>query len=125
MGVVGSISITDRASGVLKTIRKEQSAFKREVSETGKQLNRTWGKTYQAKVETKTAAGKISTLIGKAKQAGKTAVTPVVRVKDKATSTISKINNKVKALGKAGGSACCESKGCCYQSAGNRIQEAG
>lgn len=100
MGVVGSISITDRASGVLKTIRKEQSAFKREVSETGKQLNRTWGKTYQAKVETKTAAGKISTLIGKAKQAGKTAVTPVVRVKDKATSTISKINNKVKALGK-------------------------
>ena len=37
MGVVGSISITDRASGVLKTIRKEQSAFKREVSETGKQ----------------------------------------------------------------------------------------
>lgn len=100
MGVVGSISITDRASGVLKTIRKEQSAFKREVSETGKQLNRTWGKTYQAKVETKTAAGKISTLIGKAKQAGKTAVTPVVRVKDKATSTISKINNKVKTLGK-------------------------
>ncbi len=100
MGVVGSISITDRASGVLKTIRKEQSAFKREVSETGKQLNRTWGKTYQAKVETKTAAGKISTLIGKAKQAGKTAVTPIVRVKDKATSTISKINNKVKALGK-------------------------
>lgn len=100
MGVVGSIAITDRVSGVLKNIRKEQTAFRKDVTETGKELDRTWGKTYKAKVDTETATGKVNSFLGKAKQLGKTAISPVIGVKDAATSTITKVTNKLKAAGK-------------------------
>ncbi len=100
MSVVGSISITDRASSVLKTIRKEQSAFKKEVTETGKELNRTWGKSYQAKVDTKSATGKIKSLLGQARQVGKTAIKPVVKVKDGATKILGNVSKTLDSVGK-------------------------
>lgn len=100
MSVVGSISITDRASGVLKNIRNEQAAFRKDVTATGKELERTWGKTYKAKLDTGAAAGKAASLLGKIRQLGRTAASPVIRVKDSATSTVSKVTGRLKTVGR-------------------------
>lgn len=110
MGVVGSIAITDRVSGVLKNIRNEQTAFRKDVTETRKELNHTWGKTYKAKVDTKTAVEKVTAFLGKAKQVGKTAISPVLRVKDAASGTITKVADKAKAIGKKAASPVIKAK---------------
>ena len=49
MSVVGSISIRDNASSVLKSIRQEQTALRKDAAETRKELQRAWDKTYTAK----------------------------------------------------------------------------
>ena len=46
MSVVGSISIRDNASSVLKSIRQEQTALRKDAAETRKELQRAWDKTY-------------------------------------------------------------------------------
>lgn len=48
MSVVGSISIRDNASSVLKSIRQEQTALRKDAAETRKELQRAWDKTYTA-----------------------------------------------------------------------------
>ncbi len=100
MSVVGRISIRDNASSVLKSIRQEQTALRKDTAETRKELQRAWDKTYIAKLDTSSAEKKADGLIGKVKQLGKRAASPVIRAKDAASAKISKVSNEVKAVGK-------------------------
>lgn len=50
MGVVkGTIALKDNATAVLQGIRKEQSAFRRDVEKTKSVLKATWDKKYQVR----------------------------------------------------------------------------
>lgn len=100
MGVVGSISIRDNASSVLKSVRQEQTALRKDAAETRKELQRTWNKTYTAKVDTASATQKTGGLLGKVKQLGSKVVSPVIKAKDTASATISKVSNGIKTVGK-------------------------
>ncbi len=100
MGVVGSISIRDNASSVLKSVRQEQTALRKDAAETRKELQRAWDKTYTAKVDTASATRKTDGLTGKVKQLGKKVVSPVIKAKDAASATISKVSNGIKSVGK-------------------------
>lgn len=52
MGVVkGTIALKDNATAVLQGIRKEQSAFRRDVEKTKSVLKATWDKKYQVRIE--------------------------------------------------------------------------
>ena len=100
MGVVkGTIGIKDNATAVLRGIRKEQSAFKKEVESTRKELSRTWDKKWKARVESTTAAKKMRQL-HKAMQPLRKKIATVVAIKDMATAKLKEIKNKVKAVGK-------------------------
>lgn len=98
IGVVGSISIKDNVSSVLKSIRKEQSTFRKEAEETRKELKRTWDKTYTAKVNISKAMNKVSALTGKMKQMGKRVTAPVIKVKDAATAKVKGIQKRIHGL---------------------------
>ena len=100
MSVVGSISIRDNASSVLKSIRKEQTALRKDAAETRKELQRAWDKTYTAKLDTSSAVKKTDGLIGKVKQLGKRVASPVIKVKDAATSKVKKIKSAIKGVAK-------------------------
>lgn len=100
MSVVGSISIRDNASSVLKNIRQEQTALRKDAAETRKELKRAWDKTYTAKADTASAAKKTDGLIGKVKQLGKTVISPVIKVKDTATSKVKSIKNAITGVAK-------------------------
>ena len=100
MGVVGSISIRDNASSVLKSVRAEQTALRKDAANTRKELKRTWDKTYTAKLDTSSAVKKADGLTGKVKQLGKRVASPVIRVKDAASTKIAKVSSGVKAVGK-------------------------
>lgn len=128
MSVVGSISIRDKATAVLKNIRKEQSLFRKDTKETKKQLSSTWDKTYKAKLNTRSAVKQaadlkrkvnplkkgITTVIkvkdvasvkaakvtGKLKSLGRRTISPVIKAKDKATAVVSKVNGKLKSIGR-------------------------
>lgn len=93
MSVVGSISIRDNASSVLKSIRQEQTALRKDAAETRKELQRAWDKTYTAKINTESATRKTDGLTGKVKQLGKTVISPVIKAKDAASATITKVSN--------------------------------
>ncbi len=100
MSVVGSISIRDNASSVLKSIRQEQTALRKDAAETRKELQRAWNKTYTAKINTESATRKTDGLTGKVKQLGKTVISPVIKAKDAASATITKVSNGIKTVGK-------------------------
>ena len=100
MGVVGSISIRDNASSVLKNVRQEQTALRKDAAETRKELQRAWDKTYTAKVDTASATQKTEGVLGKVKQLGSKVVSPVIKAKDAASVTINKVSNGIKAVGK-------------------------
>lgn len=100
MSVVGSISIRDNASSVLKSIRQEQTALRKDAAETRKELQRAWDKTYTAKINTESATRKTDGLTGKVKQLGKTVIAPVIKAKDAASATITKVSNGIKTVGK-------------------------
>lgn len=100
MGVVGSISIRDNASSVLKNVRKEQTALRKEAADTRKELQRTWDKNYTAKLDTSSAVKKVDGLTGKVKQLGKRIASPVVKVKDAVTSKVKKIQSAIKGVAK-------------------------
>lgn len=99
MSVVGSISIKDNASSVLKNVRKEQTELRKDAADTRKELQRTWDKTYTAKADTSSAAKKADLLTGKVKELGKKVASPVIRVKDAASSTVSKVTGGIKKAG--------------------------
>lgn len=100
MSVVGSISIRDNASSVLKSVRAEQTALRKDAANTRKELQRTWDKTYTAKLDTSSAVKKTDGLTGKVKQLGKKVASPVIRAKDAASTKIAKVSSGVKAVGK-------------------------
>lgn len=100
MGVVkGAIGIKDNATAVLKSIRKEQTVFRKEVEATRKGLERTWEKKYTARVDSTAASKKMKGLL-RAIQPLRKKIATVVAVKDMATAKIKAVGNKVKALGK-------------------------
>lgn len=100
MGVIGSISIRDNASSVLKSVRKEQTALRKEAAETRKDLQRAWDKTYTAKIETASATKKTQGLISKVKQLGKQVISPVIKAKDAATAKVKSIKNAITGVAK-------------------------
>ena len=58
----GVISLKDNATATLRAVRKEQSAFKREVDNTKKSLTKTWDKTYKARLDATAASKKAKQL---------------------------------------------------------------
>lgn len=56
MGAVkGELGIKDSMTPVLQTIRKEQQRFRDDVKKTHTQMQKTYDKTYKAKVDTTSA----------------------------------------------------------------------
>ncbi len=129
MGVVkGTIALKDNATAVLQGIRKEQSAFRRDVEKTKSVLKATWDKKYQARIEATAAhktlqklkknltplqkkiatvvavkdlaSSKIKSVATKVKNVGKAVATPLIKIKDATAAGISKIHSKLKSLAK-------------------------
>ncbi len=100
MSVIGSISIRDGATAVLRSIRKEQAALRSDAAKTRSGMKAAWDRAYTAKVDTAGAAAKTDGLLGKVKRLGREAASPAVRVKDAASAKISKISGAVKAAGR-------------------------
>lgn len=130
MGVVkGTIALKDNATAVLRGIRKEQSAFRREVEKTKSTLKATWDKKYQARIEATAAnwalkqlhrnltplrkkvatvvaikdlaTSKVKSVATKVKNLGKAVASPIVKLKDATAAGISKISSKLKSLAKS------------------------
>ena len=129
MGVVkGTIALKDNATAVLQGIRKEQSAFRRDVEKTKSVLKATWDKKYQVRIEATAAhktlqklkknltplqkkiatvvvvkdlaSSKIKSVATKVKNVGKAVATPLIKIKDATAAGISKIHSKLKSLAK-------------------------
>lgn len=129
MSVIGSISIRDNASAVLKGIRSEQAAFRKDAEKTKSVLKETWDKKHQAKLDASAAAAamkhlksrmeplrkkvvtavalkdmaadKVKNVTNRLKVLGKTVAEPVIRIKDVAGKTISAVGGKLKSLAKS------------------------
>lgn len=100
MGAVkGAISVKDNMTAVLRSIKTEQSAFRKDVVSTRKELTKTWDKKYKARIESTSAAKAITSLNKKLAPIRKKIVTAVA-IKDMVSSKIKVISNKVKAVGK-------------------------
>ena len=100
MGVVkGVLNISSNAASVFRSIKKEQSSFKKDVEATSKALTKTWDKKWTAKVETSAASQKIKSLSKSMEPLRKKVVTAMA-VKDAASKKVQSVTNKVKAVGK-------------------------
>jgi len=129
MGVIkGAISIADNMSAVLRSIKQEQSSFRKDVAKTKKELQATWDKQHKARLDATAAhkameglkqkaaplkkkivmaaalkdaaSEKIRSVTNKVKGVGRLVASPFVKLKDKATSLVKGIANKVKSVGK-------------------------
>lgn len=128
MGVVGSLGIKDNMSSVLRSVKRENQSFRKDVKETNKALNETWGKKRTAKLDASSAiqsanvlaksvsplrkkitmvatlkdaaSAKIQSVTGKVKALGKRIASPIAKLKDTITAKLKPITSKVKALGK-------------------------
>ena len=99
-GVVkGVISITDNLSATLRAIKKEQSAFRKDVEKTRKELEKTWDKKRTARLDATAASKAAKNLKQKLDPLRKKVVTAMA-VKDSVTAKVKSTTNKVKALGK-------------------------
>ena len=98
-GVKGAISIKDNMTVVLRSIRQEQSAFRRDVEKTKKELQATWDKKRTAKLEA-TAASKAMDSLKKKMEPLRKKVVVATAVKDLATTKVKALGNQVKAVGK-------------------------
>lgn len=99
MSVVGSISIRDNVSFVLKDIRKEQTSFRKDVEKTKSELKAAWDKKYEARLETTAAAKKAKELKSKFEPLRKKIVMAAA-IKDMATDKVKAVTKKMKAAGK-------------------------
>ncbi len=100
MGVVkGAISIKDNMSVVLRTIKNEQTAFRKDVEKTKKSLQSTWDQKRTARLDA-TAAKKEADRLVKKLEPLKKKVATAVAIKDIATAKVKSVENKVKAVGK-------------------------
>lgn len=97
--ISGVISIKDNASAVLRSVKNEQSAFRKDVESTKKALTSTWDKKHTAKLDSTAAAKGMDNLKRKLEPLRKKIVTAVA-LKDMAKDKITAVGNKVKALGK-------------------------
>ena len=125
----GVISLKDNATATLRAVRKEQSAFKREVDNTKNSLKKTWDKKYKARLDATAASkkakqlskqyaplrkkiatavavkdiatSKIKAVGSRLRSIGKTVASPVVKLKDKASSALKSLSGKLKSIGKA------------------------
>lgn len=100
MGVVkGAIGIKDNATAVLKGIRKEQTAFRKDVETTRKELQRTWDKKYNARINA-TAATKQMKKLHRSFQPLRKKIATTVAIRDLASSKIKQVSARFKAVGK-------------------------
>ena len=77
----GVISIKDNATATLRAVRKEQSAFRREVDSTKNSLQKTWDKKYKARLDA-TAASKKAKQLSKQYAPLRKKIATAVAVKD-------------------------------------------
>lgn len=144
----GVISIKDNATATLRAVRKEQSAFRREVDSTKNSLQKTWDKKYKARLDATAASkkakqlskqyaplrkkiatavavkdmatSKIKAVGSRLRSIGKTVASPVVKLKDKASSVLKSLGGKLKSIGKAVANPhCCRGRCGCGRSWGN------
>ena len=100
MGVVkGAISIKDNMSAVLRSIKEEQTSFRKDVEKTKKTLQSTWDQKRTARLDA-TAAKKAADSLTKKLEPLKKKVTTAVAVKDLASDKVRAVKNEVKAVGK-------------------------
>lgn len=99
MAVRGVISLKDNATAVLRQVRQEQSAFRKDVEATKKSLSQTWDKKRQARLDAAPATKAMQALRVKLEPLRKKVVTAVA-LKDMATAKVKSAANKVKAFGK-------------------------
>lgn len=97
--VKGAISIKDNMTVVLRSIKQEQSAFRRDVEKTKRELQATWDKKRTAKLEA-TAASKAMDSLKKKMEPLRKKVVVATAVKDLATAKVKVLGNQVKAVGK-------------------------
>lgn len=99
MALSGVISLKDNATAVLRQVRAEQSAFRKEVEKTKKELRETYNKQYEARINAAPATKVMQSLYKKLEPMHKKLV-KVVALKDMATEKLQATTNKVKAFGK-------------------------
>lgn len=100
MGVVkGAISIKDNMSAVLRSIKQEQSAFRRDVQRTRRELESTWDRRRTARLDA-TAANRAAQQLQRRLQPLRKKIVTAVAIKDMATEKLKSVTNKVKAVGK-------------------------
>lgn len=97
---IGAIlTLKDNMSATLKGIRKEQSAFKKDVENTRKTLEKTYKKKYTMRLNNTAAMKKIRST-RKALDPLRKRVVVATAYKDMITSKVRKTQNRLKALGK-------------------------
>lgn len=97
---IGAIlTLKDNMSATLKGIRKEQSAFKKDVDTTRKALEKSFNKKYNMRLNN-TAAMKAIKSTRKALEPFRKKMVVVMAYKDMITSRVRKTHNQLKVLGK-------------------------
>lgn len=96
--VIGAISILDNASVVLRSIKAEQSAFRRDVKKTRDVLKETFDKKRKAHLNAAPAMAKIQALRAHLKPLRKKLVTAVA-LKDLATDRLRNIAQRIRKVG--------------------------
>ncbi len=94
----GIIALQDNASGVLQSIRQEQSRFREDVARTRIRLRDTFNQRYRTQVETTPAARAIGRVIERLRPLRRRVVTTLA-VADLATAPIRAATRRVQALG--------------------------
>ena len=100
MGAVkGAISIKDNMSAVLRSIKQEQSAFRRDVQRTRRELESTWDQRRTARLDA-TAANRTAQQLRQRLEPLRQKIVTAMAIKDMASDKVKAVGNKVKAVGK-------------------------
>ena len=100
MGVVrGAISIRDNMSAVLRSVRQEQSAFRRDVERTRRELQATWERRRTARLDA-TPANRAAQQLRQRLEPLRKKIVIAAAIKDMVSDKIRAVGNKVKAVGK-------------------------
>ena len=100
MGVVkGAISIRDNMSAVLRSVRQEQTAFRRDVERTRRELQTTWDRRRTARLDA-TAANRAAQRLRQRLEPLRKKIVTAIAIKDMASAKVKAVANKVKAVGK-------------------------
>lgn len=94
----GIIALQDNASGVLQSIRQEQSRFREDVARTRIRLRDTFNQRYRTQIETTPAARAIGRVIERLRPLRQRVITTLA-VADLATAPIRAATRRVQALG--------------------------